>query len=73
MSKEPTIRDVFDEFTEEQKNIVYTLAGWVVEGADVDRIDIEYYLRHFNPTQKKVTVAMLQRVEKARRAEGEIN
>lgn len=38
-SKERTVKDVFDEFTEEQKNVVYAMIGQALEDAGVDDED----------------------------------
>lgn len=37
--KEKTIQDVFDEFTDEQKDVVYALIGMAVEDASADKED----------------------------------
>lgn len=39
MEKEKTIQDVFDELTEEQKNVVYAIIGQALEDADVNTED----------------------------------
>lgn len=38
-NKEKTVQDVFDEFTDEQKNVVYALIGMAVEDATADNED----------------------------------
>ena len=39
MEKEKTVQDVFDELTEEQKNVVYAIIGQALEDADVNTED----------------------------------
>ena len=45
--KEKTVKDVFDELTEEQKNVVYFMIGQALEdakgGSDDDDDDVEHY------------------------------
>lgn len=48
MDNEKTVQEVFDELTEEQKNVVYALIGQVLEEAGVAQHsdDDDYYLEH---------------------------
>ena len=43
MNKDKTIKEVLDELTEEQKNVVYALIGQALEDGDVDAEDEEDY------------------------------
>lgn len=45
MAKEKTVQDVFDELTEEQKNVVYFMIGQALEdaGANNKEEDVEHY------------------------------
>lgn len=38
-NKEKTVQDVFDEFTDEQKNVVYAMIGMALEDKDADNED----------------------------------
>lgn len=45
MNKVPTIREVFDTFTEEQKGIVYDLVGQALDG---EKVIVDW--RYFEPS-----------------------
>ena len=46
MEKEKTVQDVFDELTEEQKNVVYALIGQALEDAGVDTEGEDGKMKH---------------------------
>lgn len=46
MEKEKTVQDVFDELTEEQKNVVYALIGQALEDAGVDTEGEDEKMKH---------------------------